>query len=200
MDDDLPPAKKNYPLTASKMSKTPSWVMLGFVAGAATVHFFFRPEPRPAPAPVVAKPAAPEPERTPGPLSRIEAVFEQYGKYATWADDTTEVALWDPALERYADFYEIRRIDGKFYFRTIPMLTRVIVTHGVPTDSPLQFTETEEQYREWFESIPPVQRMWKKPPPPPQSSKTELAPPARVEVERPKVPVDAQRPNIPGSK
>lgn len=169
-DDDIPADEKIYPLRASKMSKTPSWVMLGFVLGAMFVWVFFRRAPEPAlvaaTPPASAQAAEPEPVRAPGPLSRIEAMWEDWGKYAIWSDEIAEVGLWDTTLERFADFYEVRRIEGKYFFRTIPRLTRLVVTrYKIPEGCPLQFTETAEQYREWFDSIPPVQRMWKPPPP-----------------------------------
>lgn len=171
MDDDEDPPKKQYPPSVSKMSKVPSWIMLGFVLGALFVLALpKRPAPPPAAAPArkpqTAAAAAPRP---PPPLSRIEAVFEDWGKHAVWHDDATEVALWDPAEERYADFYEVRRMNGALYFRSIPKLTRRPIDRGKDFErSPLLFTETEEQYREWEErdrARRPLERMWKPPPP-----------------------------------
>lgn len=186
----MPEAGDNaFPKPQALMSKTPSWVMLGFVLGALCVLALpSRKEVPPAaeapPAPV---PVAPEPPRTPPPLSRIEAVFELYGAGAIWSEGTTEVALWDAATERFADFYEVRKLDGKLYFRSLPALTRRIVSRGKPTpDSPLQFTETEEQYREWYDHgrrERPIEQLWQKPPPPPKApvaapAVTPPAPPA----------------------
>ena len=37
MDEDTPKPEKRYPLPASKLSKTPSWIMLGFLLGAIFV-------------------------------------------------------------------------------------------------------------------------------------------------------------------
>ena len=121
-------------------------------------------------------------------------MFEKYGEGAVWSDNTTEVAMWDPTEERYADFYEVRKIDGKLYFRSIPQLTRRIIKRGkVEADSLLQFTETEEQFREWEQygrTERPIEWMWKKPerspgmtvPPPTapamETPKLDLAPPA----------------------
>lgn len=182
MDDE--PPQKHYPPSVSKMSKTPSWVMLGFVLGALFVLALPKrrpPEPALAPTKPVA-PATPAAPREPPPLSRIEAVFEEWGKHAVWHDDTTEVALWDPAEERYADYYEVRRINGVPYFRSIPKLTRRIIDRGKPFEgSPLQYTETEEQYREWDErdkARRPLERMWSPPP----------ARLPKVEPERPALP------------
>lgn len=194
MDDDDNPPDKRYPPSVSKMSKTPSWVMLGFVLGALFVLALpERQAPAPSPAPA-ATPEAPKPEpvRPPPPLTRIEAVFDEWGKYAVWHDDTTEVALWDPTVERYADFYEIRRIQGVLYFRSIPQLTRRPIGRGGHlAGSPLLFTETEEQFQEWDErdrARRPLERMWEPParkPPP----KVELQAPPAVNVP----PLEAQR-------
>lgn len=164
-DDDI----KRHPLPASKMSKTPSWVMLGFVLGAAFVLALpdWQKDESPPPQPVPARAAEPEPPappRTPPPLSRVEAVFEDWGRYAVWSDETTEIALWDPAEERFSDFYEVRRIEGVLYFRSIPRLTRRVIKPGRQlAGSPLLFTETEEQFRAWDErdrAQRPLERMW----------------------------------------
>lgn len=152
MEEDEPKTEKAYPLSTSKMSKTPSWIMLGFLLGAAFVAALPPLEKEPRESPVVRaieEPKASEP-RNPPQLTTIEAVFAEWGKHAVWSDDVTEVALWRPEDKAYTDFYEVRRFGGEYYFRSIPELTRRIISHGKPLpESPLQFTETEEQYLEW---------------------------------------------------
>ena len=149
MDDE---SEHTYRSPRSKMSMTPSWVMLGFGLGAAFVLALPSWEKKPAPQPVELRlvPAAPRPPAAPPQLSTVEAVFERWGQHAVWDDDTTEVRLWDSVKEEFAECYEVRRVGGVLYFRTIPRLTRRVINHGkrLP-DSPLQFTETEEQYQEW---------------------------------------------------
>ena len=190
MDDERP--AKEYPLSASKMSKTPSWILLGFVLGALFVFTFHtrRQKAAPPPAPVPAEPAKPAAPRDPPPLSLIEAVFEKEGHMATWSGDTTEVALWVPAEERYADFYEVRKIDGKLYFRSIPALTRRTINRGtVQADALLQFTETEDQFREWQEygrRERPFEKMWEKPNRPPVNT---LPSPSLPTVTTPKIEI-----------
>lgn len=188
-DDNENPPKKDYPLSPAKMSKTPSWIMLGFLLGALCV-FALRPEPsKPiaavAPPPAPAAPAEP---RMPGPLSKIEATFEAFGQGAVWAEDKTEVGLWDPETERFADFYEIRKIGDQLYFRTIPKFTRRVINRGKPVEGmPLQFTETEEQYQEWVEygrRERPIQRMWD-----PPARKVEALPPPTVQAPSSSMPV-----------
>ncbi len=157
MEDDPEAPQRSYPLpgSAAKLSKTPSWVMLGFIGGACFVYAMMRREEAPAPAPGALQMIAPAPLAAPRaapPLSTIEAVFEQWGEYAVWSGNTTEVALWNKDERQFSDCYEVRRIAGQNFFRIIPELTRRVIRHGreLP-DSPLQFTETEEQYREWRE-------------------------------------------------
>lgn len=194
MDED---GDSRYPKPQALMSKTPSWVMLGFVLGALCMLALpSRREAMPAPAEAVPPtPPPPEPPRPPPPLSRIEAVFERYGDAATWSDGTTEVALWDAATERFADLYEVRKLEGKLYFRSIPALTRRVISHGKPNpDSPLQFTETEEQYREWYDHgrrERPIEQLWQKPPLPPRSPVVAppVTPSASPAVTPPKIDV-----------
>lgn len=151
MDDESPRRGKERPSPA-KMSKTPSWIMLGFVLGALFVVALPQRKPVPAPAPRPLEFTKPAPPREAQPLSTIEAVFEEWGGYAVWFDDTTEVALWNSTYRDFTDCYEVRRIGNMYYFRTIPALTRRTFAHGqIPPDCPLRFTETEEQYREWLE-------------------------------------------------
>ena len=153
MDDDEPKREKDYPVSTAKMSKTPSWVMLGFLLGAVFVAAL--PPLRKPPAPETVslraiEPPKPAVPREPGPLTTIEDVFATWGKHAVWSDDVTEVALWNIKEKAYTDFYEVRRIGDAYYFRTIPKLTRRTIQRGKHLgESPLQFTESEEQYREW---------------------------------------------------
>jgi hypothetical protein len=153
MDEEEPKPERPYPISTAKMSKTPSWIMLGFLLGAAFVAFL-PPLRKPAPRePVMLKaiePARTTERREPPQLTTIEAVFAEWGRHAVWDDDVTEVALWNLKDKAYSDFYEVRRVGDAFYFRTIPQLTRRVVARGKPIpESPLLFTETEEHYREW---------------------------------------------------
>ncbi len=86
-------------------------------------------------------------------IPTIEAVFEQYGHYAVWKNDVTEVALWSADTKDFSDFYEVARMDNTYYFRSIPHLTRPVLTHGVPADCPLMFTETVEQRQQWLNDV-----------------------------------------------
>ena len=127
------------PVSPARLSKTPSWITLGFVLGALFVLALPSRDDPPSAAP------APAPESPPVKLERptlteIEAVFEDWGESAIWQNDVTEVALWDTARRSYSLFYEVVRHEGAYYFRSIPRLTRPILTEGVPTNTPLQYT------------------------------------------------------------
>jgi hypothetical protein len=132
-----------------KPSQTLSWATLGFVVGAL---FILTLPSRRAAAPVAPRPA--EPTRpvvlAPLQLTTIEAVFTEWGHFAVWEGDFTEVALWNTQTNSYADCYEVLRSGGGTYFRSIPRLTRVVLTHGVPPNAPLEFTETAAQRAEWL--------------------------------------------------
>ena len=130
--------------------------MVGFLLGAAFVWNFKRdgeenvvPAPSSAartdwPKAVVVVAAS--------PLTTIEAVFSDWGQHAVWENGVTELALWRSETKSFSEFYEVRKVGDVPYFRSIPKLTRLVINHGVPLpNSPLQFTETEEQYREWLE-------------------------------------------------
>lgn len=151
MEDEVPEPEKRPPASIAKLSKTPSWIMLGFLLGAAFVAAL--PSRRKPPAEPAAR-ETPLPAqvvvRTTPALTTVEAVFAEWGRHAVWSDDVTEVALWNSQERAFSDFYEVRRIEGVLYFRSIPKLTRRIIARGRPMpDSPLRFTETEEQYQEW---------------------------------------------------
>lgn len=154
MDDDEP--QKTDPQSPAKLSKTPSWVMLGFLLGAAFVWALRNEEPKPAAgaAPATRQATAAEPARVAlTTITTIEAVFAEWGHYAVWENDLTELALWNSETKRFSEFYEVRRTGDVHYFRSIPKLTRLIIRHGkLLPNSPLQFTETEAQYREWLEN------------------------------------------------
>jgi len=138
------------------MSTVPSWVTLGIVVGffAGWTAQREKAEAQTLRAGRLAGPPVPPPlvRLEPAPLSRIEAVFEDWGQHAVWWDDKTEVALWNSETKSFSEFYEVRKLKDELFFRSIPKLSRLEVRHGKPlTESPLVFTETAEQYREWLQ-------------------------------------------------
>ena len=151
MDDE---PEKPYPLSPAKMSKTPSWVMVGFLLGAAFVWGYKRDAEKTAPvAPAIPAEWPKALTLAPSPLTTIEAVFDEWKEHAVWENNLTEVALWRSDTGAYSECYEVRRVNGTLYFRSIPRLTRRIVRSGtpLPTNTPLQFTESEAHYLAWLE-------------------------------------------------
>ena len=137
------------------LSKTPSWIMLGFVIGcivAFTVkqQFFSLPNP-PAPVVTTKQVESPEPVRKPepahAPLSEMEAIFYQWRGNAVWLHDITEVAFWDRETNKYSEYVEVMRSGDETYFRTIPQLTRPLIDE-VPLNAPIRFTEPESVHAE----------------------------------------------------
>lgn len=136
---------------ARRPSTIPSWIMLGFAAGVLCMWLLrVTVEPvAPLPAPVAPPPRV---AVQPRPME-IEAVFAQYAEYAHWANDITEVVLWNRGAQEIVDRFEVRRVGDDYYFRTIPQLTRRVLNHGVPDNLPIQFTETEAQYQQWLKDV-----------------------------------------------
>lgn len=134
----------------SQLSKTPSWVMLGFILGA--VFILALPRREQVARPIVLSRQVEKRVKVERPeLTTVEAVFDEWSRYAVWDDDSTQIAMWNPGMGEFSDFYEVRRINGQDYFRSIPHLTNRILRHGrlPPPECPLRFTETDAQYREW---------------------------------------------------
>lgn len=144
-DPDAPPTKP---------SAAPSWIFLGFVLGALCMLALpsrKRAEPAPEPVPV-AKPEPPPPPR-PTRFDEVQTVFSAYSQYAVWQDERTEICMYDPDLKRFAECYEVLRSGDQMYFRSIPSLTRPVLTHGVPQNSPVEFTEPKEARAQWLKEV-----------------------------------------------
>ena len=149
MADDAP--KTSQP----KLSKTPSWIMVGFIAGAlfaygvqqeVTRQAERKPAPPPAPVPALIEPAHSSATlKDRASLTAIENIFTQYEGQAVWHNDLTEVALWNAESGKYSEFFEIMRSGDYRYFRTLPHLTRAVIRQNVDPNSPLRFTETMEE-------------------------------------------------------
>lgn len=133
-------------------SRAFSWGMTGFLVGAACVYAYLRPRPSPPVPPAAATVANAAVVLPPRALSTVEAVFAEWGERASWTGNVTEIALWSSAAGAFAEYYEVRRVGGQLYFRSIPALTRRVIRRGKEEPScPLVFTETEAEYREWLQ-------------------------------------------------
>lgn len=133
-----------------KLSKTPSWIMVGFVAGILFVLGVqsewkqaspVEPPRIEASAPLAARNIASLEDRP--SLAAIEALFEQYQAAAVWEDGTTELALWNSVTGNYDDFFEVRRDGDRDYYRSLIKLTRPLINDEAGSDALLKFTEPE---------------------------------------------------------
>jgi hypothetical protein len=133
-----------------RLSKTPSWVTLGFILGALFVWTLPREDKRSVATLSSQTPVQVVQLERPK-LTEVEAVFAEWERFAVWKNNVPQVAMWDTEKRSFSVCYEVLRQNGDFYFRSIPQLTRPVLTRGVPENAPLQFAETEESKRAWIE-------------------------------------------------
>lgn len=167
------------------MSRAPLWLTAGFALGLGFGWLFFVTEEKPK---VTVSTPQPPPDLRPAPtakirrdagtLAEVEKVFQRWGGYAVWANDVTEIALWREQTKRRDDFYEVRRVGGKFYFRTLTRLSRPVIDHGVRSNLPIEFTETQAMYDAFHREHPDydqtVEPLVELPPRPPEPYATPL--------------------------
>ncbi len=144
------PAPKPSP---EKLSKAPSWMLIGFVAGILVAHSGIRYydthwKPIPAPPPEPVRPPTPEEKAERAAKNRpdlwlVEALFEQRAPEAIWQDNLTEIILWNAATNDFKDGVEVLRRGEKFYYRSIDKLTRLPLDQGVAPNATLVLTEPE---------------------------------------------------------
>ncbi len=160
-DDDLPPVPRE------KLSKTPSWIMVGFVLGCVFAYAADRelekrraPAPAPAEKTVAAAPVPPPLQTSAMRLSQneVDAIFRQFAEGAVWENDITEVAVWNPEVKKFSDLVEVMRSGGYFYYRPILQLTRPLISVDPAPGVLLLFTEPERVREERLKSIHPVFR------------------------------------------
>jgi hypothetical protein len=150
------PAQAPQP-SREKLSKVPSWIMLGAVLGG--VGFYgaqgFIEEQRgkkqgpktPPAASAPARPAtdaaAPAAEKHDAQLSlfAIDAVFRAYGAGAIWEYDLTEIVLWNPETGGYDVAVEVLRNGDTYHYRLLDRLSRPVLTEGIDPNAPIRLTE-----------------------------------------------------------
>ena len=145
---------------ADKSSNVPVWLTLGFVAGCAFGWVMFHESVKPPTAPVAAAATA-TPVAVPSgapkdiaTLAAAEQYFQKWGGYAVWENHVTQFAVWNGRKQRHADFYEVRRVDAKFYFRSLPQLSWVLIDHGPKTREPIWFAETAARRAQFYQENP----------------------------------------------
>ncbi len=186
------------------LSKTPSWIMVGFVLGVLAVLGFQHEMQRSAAQAAAAAASVPPPvEPEPEPnvtkvtdlpsLAVIEAVFSEWGRYARWGEDRTEVALWNSTTGDFTDFFEIMRVADGLYFRSIGRLTRPMTEAKPPSEAPLRFTEPPEDQearregRLRYEEEPTPVGPWRESPVPAEALRPSYLPPPATAAGEPKV-------------
>lgn len=187
-----------------KLSKTPSWIMVGFVLGVLAVLGFQHESRRAAAERAAAAASLPSPvEPEPEPsvtkitdlpsLAVIEAVFTEWGGYARWGEDRTEVALWNSTTGDFTDYFEVMRAEDRLYFRSIARLSRPLTEAKPPIEAPLRFTEPAEdrearragRLRPEEEDVPAGP--WRETPVPAESLRPTYLPPPAPAASEPKV-------------
>ncbi|ATC63826.1 hypothetical protein CMV30_07630 [Nibricoccus aquaticus] len=154
-EDDLPPTPKE------KLSKAPSWIMVGFVIGCVFAYVADRElekrrDKTPAPSPAPVAPAAPA-EIPPGlrlSQNEIEAIFTQAEEGAVWENDITEIVVFNTRTGKFSDLIEVMRSGPYFYYRSITRLTRPLITAKAESGALILFTETDAGRAKRLESIP----------------------------------------------
>jgi len=156
-DDDLPPVPKE------KLSKAPSWIMVGFVVGCLFAYVADRemekrrdktPVPMPAAAPVAPAPPAEIPPSLRLSQNEIEAIFAQGEEGAVWANDITEIVVFNTRTGKFSDLVEVMRSGPYYYYRSITRLTRPLITAKAEPGALILFTETDALREKRLESIP----------------------------------------------
>jgi hypothetical protein len=158
-EDDQPPVPKE------KLSKTPSWIMVGFVIGCLFAYVADRElekrrvkdaPPPPAPVVPVTSPVVPAALRL--SQTEVDAIFTQAEAGAVWEHDITEIVVWNSRTQKFSDYVEVMRSGPYFYYRPISRLTRPLITAEAPPGALILFTETEKEREKRLAPIPPIFR------------------------------------------
>ena len=144
---------------AEKSSNVPVWLTLGFVGGCIFGWLIFH-EPAKTPSPSTATALTETivvPDNAPKDIATLgatEQYFQRWGGYAVWENHVTQFAVWNGRKQRHSDFYEVRRADGKFYFRTLAQLSWVPIDHGPKSRAPIWFAETVAMRAKFYQEHP----------------------------------------------
>ena len=145
---------------AGARQNVPLWLTLGFAMGLGFGWLAFRPAPRAPDGPLRAAPSplphVPESPRDRVTLGQLEELFMAWGGYAVWQDNRTQFAVWNGATGSHADFYEVHRHDGRFYFRTLPKADWPLIDHGQLVRCALWFAEPPEVREQFYRENPGV--------------------------------------------
>ena len=193
---------------AGERSNFPIWLTIGFGLGLIFGWMFFRstPEANPAglksatPQKAPALAVIPDPPRDVAKLGELEEIFQTWGGYAIWSGGVTQFALWNRETDTHSDFYEVRRSNRRFYFRTLPRAEWPLIDHGEMVRCPMWFAETPAMREKFYRENPgvkpgqPILRRWPErapllPPLPPAPEEPVLPPAAAPGLSMPPPPV-----------
>ena len=87
-------------------------------------------------------------------LGEVEVLFQAWGGYAIWKNNVTQFALWNKDTDAHTDFYEVRRANRIYYFRTLPKKDWPLIDHGEMARCPLWFAETPEMREKFYREHP----------------------------------------------
>ena len=142
--------------------KIPIWLTVGFALGLGFGWLSFRSDSQPAAAGALSKsdsrplPLIPDLPRDRATLGEVEELFMAWGGYCVWKDELTQFAVWNGAVGRHADFYEVRRNGRRFYFRTLPRADWPLIDHGRLARCALWFAEPPEVRESFYRDHPEV--------------------------------------------
>jgi hypothetical protein len=144
----------------------PGWITLGFLSGLVFAYVFMKT----GPVPDLVKSVPDQPSRAPvtgtgsrqipnlpldaSTLGEVEVLFQAWGGYAVWKNNITQFALWNKDTDAHSDFYEVRRANRIYYFRTLPEKDWPLIDHGEMVRCPLWFAETPEMREEFYRGHP----------------------------------------------
>ena len=137
----------------AKISIAPLWLILGLAAGLLAGWIIFGSRETAKIAVVDQMPAEGE-EQGPVTLAAAERLFQKWGGYAVWENDITQLAVWNVRKHEHADFYEVYRVRGRFFFRSLQQLNWVLIDHGHKVVEPIWFAEPVAARAQFYQDNP----------------------------------------------
>ena len=77
-----------------------------------------------------------------------------WGGYCIWKNNVSQFVLWNGETGRHSDFYEVRRSNRTYYFRTLAKPDWPLIDHGALVRSPMGFAEPPEARKKFYDEHP----------------------------------------------
>ena len=153
----------------AKSSSIPLWLTAGFVAGLGVAWLLNSSRATPPVAEITeaaqanqsatpvtrgALPPIPDMPRAEAQLGQVEEFFMSWGGYCTWKNNVSQFVLWNGESNRHSDFYEVRRSNRTYYFRTLAKPDWPLIDHGTLVRSPMGFAEPPEVRKKYYDEHP----------------------------------------------